>query len=366
MKITGIESVVVRIPYHAGGPSQAEAWGGKAWTTADALLVRVTTDADITGWGEAFGYNAIPATKAAIDQMLAPLCIGQDALAIEELMLDLQRKLHIFGRGGPVIFGLSGIDIALWDIAGKAAGQPVHKLLGGGGAESLSCYASLIRYTDPEIVAANVRRAIAQGYRHIKLHETSVEANRAARDAAGADIAIMLDVNCPWSLRQALEMADRLREFNLYWLEEPVWPPEDFRALAELREKCAIPIAAGENAATVKQFQHLLEARAIDFLQPSPAKMGGITELRKVYSLASTHNVTVVPHTFYEGPAFLAGLHVNGALAGDPLVEWRFFELEQRLYGDAIVPHNGAIALPQKPGLGFDPDPEVVRRYRSI
>ena len=237
MRINRVETIVVRIPYQSGGPSQAEAWGGKPWATADALLVKVTTDEGIAGWGEAFGYNVIPATKSAIDQVLAPLCIGRDPLGFEDLMLDLQQKLHIFGRGGPIIFGLSGIDIALWDIAGKASGQPVHKLLGGGARQKLPCYASLIRYSDPKFVAANVERATGQGFRHVKLHEISVEATRAARVAAGAGIAIMLDVNCPWNLRQAQDMAVRLREFDLYWLEEPVWPPEDYRALAEMRKK---------------------------------------------------------------------------------------------------------------------------------
>ncbi|MEO8103880.1 MAG: mandelate racemase/muconate lactonizing enzyme family protein, partial [Betaproteobacteria bacterium] len=119
MKIDKIETMVLRIPYTSGGPSDTEVWGGKAWQTADVLLVKVSTDDGVTGWGEAFGYNVIPATKVAIDQILAPMCIGRDALAIETLMQEMQQKLHIFGRSGPVIFGLSGIDIALWDIAGK-------------------------------------------------------------------------------------------------------------------------------------------------------------------------------------------------------------------------------------------------------
>jgi len=133
------------------------------------LVARVhderSTDAGITGWGEAFGYNAIPATRAAIEHMLAPLYVGKDPLQIEALSLEVQQKLHIFGRGGPVIFGLSGIDIALWDIAGKAAGKPVHHLLGGCRAAQLPCYASLIRYTEPKLVAANTTRALDQGFR---------------------------------------------------------------------------------------------------------------------------------------------------------------------------------------------------------
>ena len=364
MKIDKIETVVLRIPYTSGGPSDTQVWGGQAWQTADVLLVRIETDQGATGWGEAFGYNVIPATKVAIDQILAPMCVGRDPLDIESLMQEIQQKLHIFGRGGPIIFGLSGIDIALWDIAGKVANQPVHRLLGGGKPE-LTCYASMIRYTDPKLVAANVERALHQGFRHVKLHEIEVAPTQAAREAAGEDIGLMLDVNCPWTLREALDMAEKLRPLHLRWLEEPVWPPEDHSALAQIRARGSVPIAAGENAATLAQFKHLFDAGAVDFVQPSPAKMGGVSELRKVFTLAAAYNVTVMPHSFYDGPAFLAGVHVNAALGRGSMVEWRYFDLEARLYGDQATPRNGSIAVPQTPGLGFDPDPQVIRRYRA-
>ena len=370
MKIEKIETIVLRIPYASGGPSDTQIWGGKPWQTADVLLVKIITDTGITGWGEAFGYNVIPATRVAIDQILAPMCINRDALAIETLTQEIQQKLHIFGRSGPIIFGLSGIDIALWDIAGKVAKVPVHQLLGGGKPE-ITCYASLIRYTEPKLVAKNVERALGEGFRHVKLHEIEVAPTRAARDAAGKDVDIMLDVNCPWTQREALDMAEKLRPLNLRWLEEPVWPPEDHTALAHVRRYGGIPVAAGENATTVAQFKHLFDAGAVDFVQPSPAKMGGISELRKVFILATAYNVTVMPHSFYDGPAFLAGVHVNAALGHGPIgglgsmVEWRYFDLEARLYGNEAIPRNGKIAVPQAPGLGFDPDPEVIRRYRN-
>jgi L-alanine-DL-glutamate epimerase-like enolase superfamily enzyme len=364
MKIQAIETIVLKIPYTTGGSPDTEAWGGKPWESADALLVKVSTDAGLVGWGEAFGYNAIPATKAAIDHMIAPMCLGRDPLQIEALMLAVQQKLHIFGRGGPVIFGLSGIDIALWDIAGKAAAQPLHCLVGGAGAPRLPCYASLIRYADPRIVAANVERALGQGFRHIKLHEIELTAIRAARVAAGDPVDLMLDVNCPWSVREALDMADKLRELHPRWLEEPVWPPENYAGLARVRDRGGIPLAAGENAATLHQFKQMLEAQAVDFVQPSPIKMGGVSELRKVFALAAAHNATVVPHTFYDGPGLLAGLHVVAALAPAPLLEWRYFDLEARLYGDALVPSSGVLAVPDGPGLGLEPDADVIARYR--
>ena len=136
--------------------------------------------------------------------------VGTTQLA--KLSLDLQKKFHVFGRSGAFIYGLSAIDIALWDIAGKVAKQPVHQLLGGSDATSLPAYASLTRYSDPELVAKNVARALSSGYRRLKLHEIDLDCVRAAREAAGDDIEIMLDVNCPWSVREALGTGLAARE----------------------------------------------------------------------------------------------------------------------------------------------------------
>ncbi|HUU73557.1 MAG TPA: mandelate racemase/muconate lactonizing enzyme family protein [Burkholderiales bacterium] len=364
MKIAAIETIEVRIPYTAGSASQTSAWGGKEWLTADALLVKVSTDNGITGWGEAFGYNIIPATKVVLDELVTPICLGKDADDIGTLMLDLQRKLHIFGRGGPVMYALSGLDIALWDIAGKARDQPVHQLIGSARREQVETYASLVRYTEPDQVAANVTRACKLGFKHIKLHEITVPAVAAAREAAGPDVGIMLDVNCPWTPDEALDMATQLQPYNLAWLEEPVWPPEDHASLAMIRKRGGIPVAAGENAATLQQYRHLFEAGALDVVQPSPAKSGGISELCGVFDLAKQFGVRVVPHSFYEGPGLLAAIHGSAARSPDPLVEWRFFDTEARLYGEQVVPANGKFMVPQGAGLGYDPDPTVIDRYR--
>jgi L-alanine-DL-glutamate epimerase-like enolase superfamily enzyme len=197
------------------------------------------------------------------------------------------------------------------------------------------------------------------------LHEVNVECVRAAREAAGDDIEITLDVNCPWSVREALDMTEKLRPFNLRWLEEPVWPPENYSGLAHVRQEGGIPVAAGENASTLMDFQHLIEAKAVDFIQPSPAKMGGLTELKKVFALANANNVTVMVHSFYDGPGLLASVHASAALTGaGALVEWRFLDLEAQIYGDAIIPKNGAITVPQGPGLGLEPQEDVIREYR--
>jgi L-alanine-DL-glutamate epimerase-like enolase superfamily enzyme len=364
MIITGMEAIPLRIPFKAGTRSEASAWGDSNLPAADALLVRVTTDRGLTGWGEAFGFRAVASAKLAIDRMIAPLCIGQDATRIEALMLDVQKKLHVFGRAGALAFGISAVDIALWDIAGKAANTPLFRMLGGGAAD-LPCYASLVRYSEPSLVRAGVRQVIDAGFGTIKLHEIELAAIRAARDEVGPGVAITLDVNCPWTLTEARAIAGDLRAVNLKWLEEPLWPPENFAGLAELRLSEGIPIAAGENVYTLMDFERLLAARSVDFVQPSPAKMGGVSELRKVFPLAAVHNTAVMPHSFYDGPGLLAAIHATAALgSADSMIEWRWFDLEATIYGAALEPRRGRIAVPQGAGLGLDPDPAVVRKYR--
>ncbi len=363
MIITGIEAFPLRIPFKPGTKSAASAWGPKGLNVVDSLLVKVTTDQGLEGWGEAFGFRGVQVTQSAIDEVIAPLCVGQDATRIAGLMREVQGKLDVFGRGGPLTFAQSAVDIALWDIAGKAAGTPLHRLLGGGRTD-LRCYASLNAYSDPALVRADVGHALDSGFSAIKLHEKELPAVRAAREEAGPDVAIMVDVNCAWTVHEALAKAAELREFGPTWLEEPVWPPENYSGLAQVRARGDVPIAAGENVSTLIEFGRLLDARAVDFVQPSPAKMGGVTELCKVFTLAAVHNVTVVPHSFYDGPGLLAAIHTVAVLGSDDaMIEWRYFDLEARIYGDALTVKNGRVQVPQGPGLGIDPDPDVIRAY---
>src|SRR3984893_10348901 len=142
-------------------------------------------------------------------------------------MAEIFQKLHLFGRNGSVTYALSAIDIALWDIAGKRAGKPIHQLIGGASRRELTVYASMLRYGDAAVVGRIAARAAGEGYRFIKLHEIQVAPVEAARRAVGPDIEIMCDTNCPWTVAQAIEMVQALKPCRLHWLEEPVWPPED-------------------------------------------------------------------------------------------------------------------------------------------
>jgi L-alanine-DL-glutamate epimerase-like enolase superfamily enzyme len=361
--IAKIETVPLRIPLKAGAISNAALWGDKL-TAADSLLVKVTTHDGVEGWGEAFGFGAVDAAMLAVDELIAPMCIGQDATLIGPLMLAIQKKRHVFGRGGALTYGLSAVDMALWDIAGKLANAPVCQLLGGGMA-TMPCYASLACYTEPELVRTVVRQTIDAGFRVIKLHESKMSAIHAARAEAGPDVELIIDAGCPWTLAEARAAANELKAVGIKFLEEPLWPPENFDGLAELRRTTGIPVSSGENVSTLLEFERILATHAVDFIQPSPAKMGGITELIKIFPLAAVRNIPVMTHSFYDGPGLLAAIQVTAALGTiDSMIELRLFEQEASPYGDAFNPKEGRISIPQGPGLGIDPDPDVISTYR--
>jgi L-alanine-DL-glutamate epimerase-like enolase superfamily enzyme len=363
MKITKVETIVVNMPMIIEG-SVTPKQGGRPRTSMDILLVRVDTDGGVTGWGEGFGHRIFPATRAAIDTLVGPMCVGRDPAAIAALVDELQRGLAGVGRNGPAMYALSAIDIALWDIAGKVAGLPLYRLLGGAPRERLPAYASLLRYGEPGAVAHHVEKALGRGYRHIKLHEITFEPVAAARQAAGPDIEIMVDCNCPWTVAEAIAMARRLQPLDLKWLEEPVWPPEDHAGLARVQEQGGIPTAAGENA-MLPEFGGLLAAGAIAYAQPSVTKVGGVTQMRKVAALAEAHGVEVVPHSAYFGPGLIASIHCIAAMARESLVERYDADFAANPLHEAILPdRDGCLPVPQKPGLGVEPDPAVIAKLR--
>lgn len=360
MRIVALETHHIAVPFSMG--TEAGGIGGIGTRLMHTLLLRVVTDQGLEGWGEGFGHACCPATRAVLDTQVAPAVLGADARDIAGLHDRLARPFHLFGRNGPHLYARSALDIALWDIAGKQAGLPLWRMLGGAPIASHEAYASLLRYGEGRAIGAAVSRAVEQGYRHLKLHEIAYEPVAAAR-AAGPGAAIMLDTNCPWTVDEAIAMARRLRPLDLTWLEEPVWPPEDFAGLARVRREGGIPIAAGENAQGVMDFRAAFDGAALDVAQPSVAKIGGVSSVMAIAALAEARGVRVIPHCAYFGPGFLASLHLHTRLAPGTPFERLFIELEASPYHDAVMATGGRVAVPQGAGLGVDPDPAVLKRY---
>lgn len=366
MLITDVRAHHVRIPYDAGPASFRQ--GASAIAALDIVLVEVSTDAGLTGWGDAWGYVCPRTTATAVEEMIAPQARGlevPDAAGIPAFMDRIQRNLHLFGRYGITMFAISGLDIALWDLAARAEGVPLHRLLGPCKRPRIPAYASLLRIGDPVLVANECEAALRRGYAAIKLHETTVPAVNAARQAIGADILLMVDMNCPMDGAAATAFAHACHAAAPLFLEEPVWPPEDFATLAEVRVNGGLAIAAGENACTVYQFRQMMNAGAVSYVQPSVIKVGGITEYLKVTALADELGVKLAPHSPYFGPGFLATLQLMSLRDDGTFIEVFYMNRAACLWRGRIdVDASGTIAVPDGPGLGYEPDEEVMERYR--
>ncbi|MBR0653645.1 mandelate racemase/muconate lactonizing enzyme family protein [Plastoroseomonas arctica] len=354
MRIVKVESHIHRTPFTFGA-SAAGVGGNLHLRSMDTLLVRVETDTGLHGWGEGFGFTLVDTTRDALDRLVIPACLGEDASDIGGLGHRLQRRLHNFGRNGAASFAIAAIDIALWDIAAKAAGQPLHALLGKAARKRVPAYASLLRYGVPEDVARNTRAAVAAGYRRIKLHEVDLACIRAARDAAPADIPLMLDINCAWNgVEEAHVFCAAVADMNIAWVEEPVWPPEDFAAIAAVRAAAPCPISAGECTGSVAELGAMIAAGAVDVVQPSVSKLG-LSAMLEVGAMARRAGIRMVPHSPYFGPGLLATLHLLAALDAEEPIEIYAADLARAPYGDALLPRGGFVAVPDTPGLGLEP-----------
>lgn len=358
MKITDVKAIALAVPLKpVDPPSTWASWAGKS------VLVRVYTDEGLVGIGESFSFGAPLAICNVVDEELSPLLVDQDPGRIEHLADRMQRTLVNVGRRGLGMFAIGAVEMALWDLLGKATELPLHALLGGALRSRLPVYASLPRYESPEQVAQACRTTAAAGFESIKLHQVDVASVAAAREAVGDGVDLMLDMNCPLSPAQALAMARELEPFRLAWLEEPIWPPEDYDALAELRRASSMPIATGENESTAFGFRELIAKGAADVIQPDVPKVGGIGEFRRIAALAGAANVAVTPHSYFYGPALAASLHMAATLPGALPAELATGELETPLLTTPLRARDGFVDVPDGPGLGVEVNEEALERH---
>jgi L-alanine-DL-glutamate epimerase-like enolase superfamily enzyme len=290
------------------------------------LIVEVFTDQGHVGIGNA--ALAPQVTKQAIDLYLKPLLIGQDPWDTEFLWQHMYRKTIAFGRKGIGMAAISAIDIALWDILGKAAKQPVYRLLGGKTKQRIPVYASRLYSITLSELAAEAKRYKKDGYQAMKLRfgwgpadgaagmQRNLELVRTVREAVGNEIDVMADAYMGWTLDYAKRMLPLLEPFRLRWLEEPVIA-DDVQGYAELKSYARIPIAGGEHEFTLYGFRELLEARALDYIQFDTNRVGGISQARKISALAEAHSVPVIPHA-----GQMHNYHVVMASLNSPMAEY--------------------------------------------
>src|SRR5262245_59544295 len=342
------------------------------------LVVEIFTDAGLVGIGNA--ALAPRVTKQTIDLYLAPLLVGADPWDVEFLWQHMYRRTIAFGRKGIGMTAISAVDIALWDILGKASGQAVFRLLGGRTKRRIPVYASRL-YSQPlDRLAKETAQYKDEGYAAMKMRfgwgpadgaagmQRNVDLVRTVREVAGPEIDIMADAYMGWNLDYARRMVPLLEPFNLRWLEEPVIP-DDAGGYAALKAMNRIPIAGGEHAFTVSEFRDLLEARALDYIQFDTNRVGGISQARKIAALAESFAVPVVPHA-----GQMHNYHIVMASLNSPMAE--YFppvdvevgnELFWYIFYGEPTPANGTIDLSDDvPGLGLTIKEKALDRFHVI
>ncbi len=371
MKITNVEAIVLRQP----GVDASIADGSQ-----DALLVRIHTDEGLTGIGEVDSQPNI--IKAIIDAPashanaagLGGLLIGENPLEIDRLWEKMYQRSIYYGRRGAAIHAISGIDIALWDIKGKALGLPIYQLLGGPHRTKFRCYASTLMPETPAETERVVTGLAEQGFTAIKLGwgpfgrdaDLDVALVAAARKAAGDGIDLMFDIGNGWSQADhGIRQVRRFEAYNPYWVEEP-FLPDDIEAYAKLADTVETRIAAGEEDVTRWGFRDLIERARVDVVQPDVTRAGGISECLRIAQLASLHDKEIVTHSWSTGIIKAASLHFLAAVPRSNLFEYCVQEtaLNQALTRERFPLENGYVSVPSGPGLGIEIDDEVVERYR--
>jgi L-alanine-DL-glutamate epimerase-like enolase superfamily enzyme len=303
------------------------------------------------------------------------LLVGEDPTDVERLWQKMYRGVIYIGRRGIALHALSGIDIALWDIAGKAAGKPVHELLGGAKRDRVRAYASRLMPDTPEETAEAVTALCEQGFTAVKLgwgplgkdpkHDVKLAAS--AKEAAGEnDILIDAGLGYGGDAKVAIDVARELEQIGIFWLEEP-FEPDEYEAYAELADAVDIRVAAGEQDTTRWGFRELIERGHVDLVQPDVTRCGGISEWLRIAELARGHGVETVPHAWKSGIIKAASLQCNAVIPDALFQEYCVAEtpINQTLTKERLpVEADGTILVPTAPGIGITLDDEVVERYR--
>ena len=384
MKIDSIEAAWLHVPLPAEKQHRSD-FG--QLRTFDGVLVTVRTADGLVGYGEAkpaVGSSGNGAALCAIVMNeLAPLLLGQDAAQIgalgarmlngsrAELALRAGRAMPILGRRGVHQAAIAGVDLALWDLAGKARKCSVLELVGGACRTSVPAYASG-GWADEKQIGAELGRYVEQGFRAVKMRigamdsglRASVARVAAARAALGPSVALMVDAHGTLGVAEAKHFCAAVAEHNLRFVEEPI-ASDDRAGLAELRQNAAVPIAAGESESSCFDFAELIERRAIDVLQPDLAIAGGFSEGQRIAALTWAHRLELAPHCWGSAISFQAartlalaspaGVFVEVPLGGAPLL--------REMAAIDLTLHDGALRAPQGPGWGVEPDPDFVKRY---
>lgn len=347
-------------------------WG--RYTQVGMVLVEVQTRCGLVGVGETLARFAPKAYAELIHTALRPRLIGQDARNIGALWQGMRRALS--GRaGGMLIEAIAGVDIALWDIAGKAAGQPISKLLGGMGRDRVEVYAAAVNWGPDEQADRELHRYLDEGFPRIKVKlvsdvQESCRRIERMRRIAGDSIGLCVDANWAYDLDGAIEVGRALADNGYFWFEEPL-APENEQGYEELRKRCTVPLAAGESNFTLDQATRLLASRTLSILQPDIARSGGFTETRRMADYAAAHGVAYAPHIGMSGIICeTASIHLAAAMPNFKILECEcdrspFKTSLADLEPACLRQVNGVVDVPKGPGLGIEIDWDAVKTLRA-
>ena len=330
-----------------------------------AVIVRIETDEGLVGAGEAMGRPGPRGTAAHINEVLAPMLVGADPRHHLALWTAMNEQM----RFAPM--GVSGVDMALWDLRGKIYGDCLTNLLGGGVREAVDCYASPVPYmATPDASAEKAREFLQQGFRALKLKigrgiNTDIEHVEALREAIGGEVKLLVDANGAYTVSESVALAKDLVRLGVYWLEEPAHPeyPED---LARIRRRVDLPVVSGEWLGSWIQFRDLLKAEAVDVIMPNITRCGGITGMMKIADLAALENVTVAPHGVGVGVGIIAAIATCAVMPNFLIYEYNqlFNPLRHTVMQEAIDFRDGVLLANEGPGLGISLNETTIARYR--